>query len=148
MRCSRTFWQPEMRSLIFCTLLLAHAGVSAGVLEKCQAEKNDADAVQLCIETAQMRSTNQLRKVSAAAKATIRNKTQHDGSKAILREYRLMEARHVRERSSQCRKQLAGLDRMVCIADMNYAHIEQLARFHQDDPAATGALTPPAIAPR
>lgn len=119
------------RAWLACLLLLAQTSAGAGTLDKCQAGKKDADAVQLCVETEQLRSANQLRKVSSKAKSAVREKTQQDGRRAILREYRSVEARHVRERTIQCRQQPAGIDRLACEADMNDAHIAQLARFLQ-----------------
>ncbi len=121
----------HVRGWLACMLLLGQASAGAGTLDKCQAEKKDTDAVQLCVETEQLRSANQLRKVSTKAKAAVRDKTQQDGRRAILREYRSVEARHVRERSIQCRQQPAGIERLACEADMNDAHIGQLARFIQ-----------------
>lgn len=130
MRCSRIFWRPDMmHRWLFPVLLGLAVNASAGTLEKCQQKKPQADAVQLCVETEQMRSTNQLRKTSSAAHEAVRAQTQDHGKTAILREYRKMEARHVRERKVECRKQATQLERNACIADMNDAHIEQLARF-------------------
>jgi Neuraminidase (sialidase) len=118
-----------MRGLAFSALLLVHAVAAGGVLEQCQVQKKDADAVQLCVETEHLRSTNRLRKISAAARPAVYAKTKDDGHKANLREYRTVEARHVRQRKTLCRKQETSLLRHACEADMNYAHIEELARF-------------------
>ncbi|RJG02263.1 hypothetical protein [Noviherbaspirillum sedimenti] len=118
-----------MRALLACVLLLAAAAASAGALETCQAQKQAAEAVQLCVETAQLHSTNALRKLSAATRAAIRNKTQGGGRPGLLREYRQLEARHVRERNTLCRRQTAALERIACVADMNEAHGAQLSRL-------------------
>lgn len=129
MRCSRIFWRPDMRSWLLMALLATVTHASAGALEKCRQKKQEADAIVACVETEQMRSTNQLRKVSSAARDAVHVQTQGNGKTAILREYRKMEARHVRERKVECRKQATPLERNACIADMNDAHIEQLGRF-------------------
>ncbi len=118
-----------MRFLLFWTLTLATAAAGAGALETCQAQKQED--VQLCVETAQLRSTNDLRKLSAATRAAVREKTQDGGRESLLRDYRRLEARHVRERNTLCRQQPTPLERSACVADMNAAHSEQLRRSHR-----------------
>ena len=120
-----------MRVLLVWVLLLAADAAGAGTLATCQIQKQEEAAVQLCVETARLRSTNQLRKLSAATRATVIEKTQGGGSQGLLRDYRVLEARHVRERNNLCRKQDIPLERDACIADMNEAHGAQLSRLVQ-----------------
>ncbi|QAU35789.1 hypothetical protein [Janthinobacterium sp. 17J80-10] len=120
-----------MRALLVCVLMLATGVASADTLATCQAQKQTDDAVQLCVETARLHSTNQLRKQSAATRAAVRAKAQSGESQGLLHDYRRLEARHVRERNSLCRKQETPLERDACIADMNEAHGAQLSRLMQ-----------------
>lgn len=120
-----------MRTLLVCLLALVTYRASAGTLETCQVQKHTDDAVQLCVETARLRSTNQLRKLSATTRATVREKAQSGQSQTLLHDYRRLEARHVRERNTMCRKQATPLERDACIADMNEAHAAQLTRLVQ-----------------
>jgi hypothetical protein len=118
-----------MRCLLFWTLTLAATAASAGALESCQERKQSAAEIQQCVETAQLRSTNELRKLSAATRAAVRDKARKDGPQGRLREYRRLEARHVRERNTLCRKHATPLERSACVADMNDAHRAQLLSF-------------------
>lgn len=120
-----------MRFLLFCALTLAATAASAGALENCQAQKQTEAEILLCVETAELRSTNQLRKQSAATRAAVSDEARKGERRGRMRAYRRIEARHVRERNSLCRKHGSPLKRSACIADMNDAHGAELARFMQ-----------------
>jgi hypothetical protein len=118
-----------MRTLVFCALTLAATAASASVLESCRAQKQTEAEVQLCVDTAELRSTNQLRKLSAATRVAVSDEAHKGERRGRMREYRRLEARHVRERNTLCRKLATPLERSACIADMNDAHGAELARF-------------------
>ncbi|HCY61866.1 MAG TPA: hypothetical protein DHV59_03300 [Oxalobacteraceae bacterium] len=120
-----------MRFLLFCALTLAANAVGAGALENCLKQKQAEAEIQLCVETAELRSTNQLRKLSATTRAAVADEARNGERSGRMRAYRRMEARHVRERNSLCRKHGSPLERSACIADMNEAHGAELARFMQ-----------------
>lgn len=118
-----------MRSAAFAILLLTATAVVAGTLENCELQAKDRNALQACVEAERIKSSNQLRKTSLSTQAAMQQKMADTTRNQQLRSYRAMQARHVRERNAVCRKQAGDLERKACEADMNYAHIEQLAKF-------------------
>jgi hypothetical protein len=118
-----------MRLQLFWILILTTTAASAGALESCRTQKHSDADVQLCVETAQLRSTNQLRKLSTETRAAVSDETHKGERRSRMREYRRLEARHVRERNTLCRKQTSPLERDACVADMNEAHAAELRRF-------------------
>ncbi len=117
-----------MRALLCCFGMLAMGTAEAGTLDRCESRHIMPAEVQLCVETAQLRSTNRLRKLSAETRAAVLARAKDNDEPGLLQEYRLLEARHVRERKSMCRD-LPKLDGDACIADMNNAHAAQLRQL-------------------
>ena len=118
-----------MRTALFSIGILFAAAAHAGTLEKCQAKGKNPDSIQNCIDTERSHSTNRLREMGPLVLDAIHKETNGTRHKALLRAYRSAQAHHVRERAIACKKEAAGNERNACEADMNYAHIEQLARF-------------------
>lgn len=118
-----------MRGALLSILLLTVASAWAGTLEICRQKSPDKDDLRSCVEAERVRSTNQLRKTSLAARTAVNNKTQEEGSKSPLRTYRNLEARHVRDRNTHCRQHAEAIERSACEADMDKAQIEQLTRL-------------------
>lgn len=118
-----------MRLALFWSLLLAASTAGAGVLDDCRTQKQAEADIALCIETAQLRSTNQLRKLSESTREAVSEEARTGKRRSRMREYRKLEARHVRERNTLCRKQSDQLERRACIADMNESHVAELKRF-------------------
>lgn len=118
-----------MRSLVFWALTLAATAASAGVLEDCRMQKHSDADVQLCVETSQLHSTNTLRKLSTVTRTAVSAEAHKGERRSRMREYRRLEAHHVRERDTTCRKQASSLERSACIADMNEKHAEELRHF-------------------
>lgn len=118
-----------MRFALFWSLLLATSAARAGLLDDCRAQKQAEADVALCVETAQLRSTNQLRKLSDTTREAVSEEARTGKRRSRMREYRKLEARHVRERNTLCRKLSGSLERRACIADMNDAHAADLKHF-------------------
>src|SRR4051812_46710724 len=108
-----------MRLALFWIVMLAATAASAGTMENCRTQKHTDADVQLCVETAQLRSTNQLRKLSTETRTAVSDEAHKGERRSRMREYRRLEARHVRERNTLCRKQTVPLERDACVADMN-----------------------------
>jgi hypothetical protein len=118
-----------MRTGLFLLLLSIAMTVDAGTLEKCLAKEKGPDGVQSCVDAEHNRSANRLREMNPVVLESIHKEIRPARHKALLREYRTAQAHHVRQRKAVCHKQEAGNARNACEADMNYAHIDQLARF-------------------
>jgi len=118
-----------MRLALLCTLMLTSSVASAGTLDDCRTRKQIDAEVSSCVETAQLRSTNQLRKLSDTTREVVSEEARTGKRRSRMREYRKLEARHVRERNTLCRKLTAPLEHRACIADMNDAHAAELKRF-------------------
>ncbi|WP_132258172.1 hypothetical protein [Paucimonas lemoignei] len=111
------------------SMLLAVTAASASALDDCRAQKQAEADIALCVETAQLRSTNHLRNLSNTTREAVSEETRSGKRRSRMREYRKLEARHVHERNTLCRKQTDPLERRACIADMNDAHAAELKRF-------------------
>ena len=120
-----------MRTLLFSILIVSAATANGAALEKCQAKEKNPAGVQSCIEAERSRSANRLRELDPVVINAIHKEANRAHQKALLREYRAAQAHHVRERKATCHKQAEGNERTACEADMNFAHIDQLARFLQ-----------------
>lgn len=118
-----------MRSAGLLLLLLVAISAKAGTLEVCQKKSADTEKLRACVQAERVKSTNQLRQASIAARNAVNGKTREESDKSLLRTYRNLEARHVRERSTNCRQYAEGAERTACEADMNKTQIEQLTRF-------------------
>lgn len=120
-----------MRGLLVAIALFSASSAHAGALESCRLKEKENDAVRACVRAERVQSLNKLRKASEAAQQAASATTQETGRKSALREYRAVQAWHVRTRSTTCRRFANGIEQVACEADMNYAQVEKLARFIQ-----------------
>jgi hypothetical protein len=115
-------------SAFLFTALFVATSAQAGVMESCRDKEKESDKVRACVRAERVHSINSLHDASLKAQEAVTQQTRESGRKLSLREYRSMQARHVRERNRTCPKQ-GGIEQVACEADMNYAQVDKLARF-------------------
>ena len=117
-----------MRLFLLCLFLIASAA-QADSLEKCRQKEKNASDLRLCIEAERNGAANKLRSMNLIAFKAVEKTAKESNDRALLRQFSAQQARHVRNRKGLCGKKSSKNEQVACAADMDYAHIERLARY-------------------
>ena len=131
-RTSSTAAHKLARPLAFSVFLLTAVAAHADVMQDCVVKEKHVEGIHSCVVAAEQRSVRQLREASLAI--TQRLRTADD--KRAFRSYAAGEVNLIHERKKICElavkvaaqaKADVELARLSCQADVNFAHLADLA---------------------
>jgi hypothetical protein len=124
--------RPLVHSFFLCLLLSASAAAIpsyAGSFEECQQKEKDAVGLRTCTEAKRNKAANLLRDQNTAALQAVEKIGRDKRDPALAKQFKAQQASHVRVRINTCRKKPTKNEQVGCEADMDFAHIEKLKRY-------------------